>query len=170
MKTEVPSGFVETVKVVNERTRDYLYDPGNEKVKDVLELFEKRTNLKREHLAYTLFALTALYFVIGSFAQIICNFVGFAYPAYESVKAIRSPTKEDDTKWLIYWTVFAFFSLVDFFANVIFCYFPFYYLFKILFLLYLYLPQTNGALFMYENYVDDFVRGLESNFAKKKSP
>lgn len=102
-------------------------------------------------------AATALYFVIGSFAQIICNMVGFAYPAYASVKvtvtshrngmkrphvsrhqalalhfkAIRSGNKDDDTKWLVYWTVFAAFSLADFFAAAIMSVFPIYWLFKV---------------------------------------
>lgn len=47
------------------------------------------------------------------------------------LQAIRTQHKEDDTKWLIYWTVFAFFSLVDFFAASIMSYFPFYWLAKV---------------------------------------
>ncbi|KAF1630765.1 UNVERIFIED_CONTAM: Receptor expression-enhancing protein 6, partial [Eudyptes robustus] len=106
--------------------------------------------------------LVSLYFIIGAFASIICNFVGFAYPAYHSVKALRTEAVEDDRKWLIYWTVFAFFSLVDFFANRILSYFPAYWLAKVVFLVYLYLPQTNGALYLYENYVDKIVSKFDS--------
>jgi hypothetical protein len=61
---------------------------------------------------------------------------------------------EDDTQWLVYWTTFASFSLLDFFAENICHVFPVYWLVKLLFLLYLALPQTNGAHRMYVNYVD----------------
>lgn len=46
-------------------------------------------------------------------------------------QAIRSAQKEDDTHWLIYWTVFAAFSLIDFIAEFIFSYFPVYWVFKV---------------------------------------
>uniref|UniRef100_A0A914C1H9 Receptor expression-enhancing protein n=1 Tax=Acrobeloides nanus TaxID=290746 RepID=A0A914C1H9_9BILA len=99
-------------------------------------------------------------------AQILCNAVGFAYPAYASVKAIRSTNKDDDTKWLVYWTVFAAFSLVDFFAVTIMQVFPFYWLAKIIFLLYLYLPQTNGAPYLYTSYIDPLINLIDDNLEK----
>ncbi|KAI6217385.1 Receptor expression-enhancing protein [Aphelenchoides fujianensis] len=157
-------GVMETLKLINDRTIAYLYEPNNPSVSAFLEKFEKNTNLKREQLAYAFLGLTAVYFIVGQFAQIIVNVVGFAYPAYQSVKAIRTPTTEDDTKWLTYWTVFAFFSLVDYFANWVLCYFPLYWLAKILFLLYLYLPYTNGAVLLYANFLDGFITSCENSF------
>ncbi|KAH7731279.1 TB2/DP1 proteinHVA22 family protein [Aphelenchoides avenae] len=151
---------------LNAKLNEYLYGPKDEKVEGWLEKIESSSGIKREKLAYTLLAATALYFVIGSFAQIICNMVGFAYPAYASVKAIRSGNKDDDTKWLVYWTVFAAFSLADFFAAAIMSVFPIYWLFKILFLLYLYLPQTNGAEYLYHQYLDSFITKVDEYAAK----
>lgn len=46
-------------------------------------------------------------------------------------QAIRTSQKDDDTHWLIYWTVFAAFSLIDFFAEILLCYFPVYWVFKV---------------------------------------
>lgn len=47
------------------------------------------------------------------------------------VQAIRTPTKEDDTQWLMYWTVFATFSIVDSMASIITYYLSSYWLLKV---------------------------------------
>lgn len=47
------------------------------------------------------------------------------------MKALETPKKEDDTKWLTYWVVFAVFTIVEFFSDYILCWFPVYWLFKV---------------------------------------
>ena len=44
---------------------------------------------------------------------------GFVYPAYRSIKAIETSIKDDDTQWLIYWVVFACFSVAEFFSDIL---------------------------------------------------
>lgn len=53
------------------------------------------------------------------------------YPAYASMKAIESPQKDDDTKWLTYWVSFAAFSIIEYFADMLVYWVPFYWLLKV---------------------------------------
>lgn len=47
------------------------------------------------------------------------------------MKALESPQKDDDTKWLTYWVVFAVFSVVEYFSDFIVGWFPLYWLLKV---------------------------------------
>ncbi|CAD5225574.1 unnamed protein product [Bursaphelenchus okinawaensis] len=132
----------------------------------VFSRVEEQTGVKREKFAYGVLGALGLYLIVGNLAQLVCNFIGFAYPAYASVYAIRSTRKDDDTQWLIYWTCFAFFSLIDFFAEKICSWFPIYWLVKTIFLIWLSAPQTGGALRMYEDYVDPAIKKIDEIYAK----
>ena len=95
---------------------------------------------------------------IGSLSSI----VGFAYPAFKSFQAIETKNKGDDTQWLVYWVIFAFFSIMETFVDLLLYWIPFYYAFKLAFLLWAMLPQTKGAKFLYDNFLKDFLKKNES--------
>ncbi|CAL4069928.1 unnamed protein product, partial [Meganyctiphanes norvegica] len=118
----------------------------------VFTQIETKTKVKREALAGGSLALLALYLIFGAAAELICNIIGFIYPAYCSVKAIETTRKSDDTQWLTYWVVFAVLSIIELpFEDFILHYFPIYWLTKTVFLMWCYLPSSNnGADFVYK--------------------
>ena len=61
----------------------------------------------------------------------IRQFDSFVYLYICSVKAIESVKKEDDTQWLMYWAVYSFFSLLEFFTDIFLFWIPFYPLLKV---------------------------------------
>ena len=46
-------------------------------------------------------------------------------------QALESNDKDDDSKWLTYWVVYGFFSVAEFFADLILSWFPFYFIAKV---------------------------------------
>ncbi|KFM80059.1 Receptor expression-enhancing protein 5, partial [Stegodyphus mimosarum] len=52
------------------------------KVTEYFEKAEQATGIRRLYLAVGLLSLWALYMVLGHGAELICNSIGFGYPAY----------------------------------------------------------------------------------------
>ena len=104
----------------------------------------------------------SVFFVfIGFFSGLITNIVGIVYPAISSIRAIETSGGEDDKQWLTYWAVFGAFHIFDMFSNFILSFIPFYFLFKVIFLIWLMMPNTQGAVFIYNKFLHVFFKKVE---------
>ncbi|GFR49706.1 hypothetical protein Agub_g11859 [Astrephomene gubernaculifera] len=88
-----------------------------------------------------------------SLTYYLCLFAELFYPTYMSLKAIQSTTKLDDTQWLTYWVVYAFLSTFESVGMFLLSWIPLYYEIKLLFVVWLIAPQTQGARKIYEEYI-----------------
>lgn len=118
--------------------------------------------MPKEYLVIGGSVLFAILIFAGVGAGSLCSIVGFLYPAYKSFEAVESKNRGDDVQWLTYWIVYAFFSIICVFEPILVYWIPFYFAFKLAFLLWCMLPQTKGAKFLYDKFLKDFLKKNES--------
>jgi len=117
-----------------------------------LNNLEKQTSVPK---VYVVLGLVATYFFFVFFnlgGQLLTNFAGFVIPGYYSLEALFSVGKADDTQWLTYWVVFAFLTVFESLISVVY-WFPFYYTFKFVLILWLALPMTGGAQIVFRSFI-----------------
>ncbi|KAI8820746.1 TB2/DP1, HVA22 family-domain-containing protein [Fimicolochytrium jonesii] len=134
---------------------------------------ERRTGLPKTYIFGGIGAFFTVLIFLNIWGALLTNLLGFLYPAYASFKAVESPSKLDDTQWLTYWVVYAFFSVAEFWTDTLLYWFPFYYAFKAALICYLALPQFRGAQFVYTSFLRPYLasneRVVDSNFAKLRT-
>ncbi|KAF2262077.1 hypothetical protein CC78DRAFT_499078 [Lojkania enalia] len=117
-----------------------------------LNNFEKQTSVPK---VYAVLGLAALYFFLIFFniaGEFLVNIAGFILPGYYSLAALFSASKIDDTQWLTYWVVYAFLTVFESAVNAVY-WFPFYYTFKFILVLWMALPQTSGAQIIFRSFL-----------------
>ncbi|KAF2795795.1 hypothetical protein K505DRAFT_239197 [Melanomma pulvis-pyrius CBS 109.77] len=117
-----------------------------------LNNFEKQTSVPK---VYAILGLGALYFFLVFFniaGAFLVNIAGFVIPGYYSLNALFSASKVDDTQWLTYWVTYAFLTVFESAVNAVY-WFPFYYTFKFVLILWMALPQTAGAQIIFRSFI-----------------
>ncbi|KAI9138670.1 TB2/DP1, HVA22 family-domain-containing protein [Paraphysoderma sedebokerense] len=100
-------------------------------------------------------------------SKFVCHILAYIYPAYRSYKAIKARDEQKLTRWLKYWTVISIFSIAEWFGDLLVFWLPFYYEAKIGFVLWLILPQTQGATTLYTLFVEPTLLNHEDDIDHK---
>merc|ERR1711959_395957 len=120
---------------------------------EALQTLQDKTGIKKLYLAAGVALVVTIIIFFGFGAGLLCNFVGFVYPAYASFKSLEANDVNEDRLWLTYWVVYSCFCLIEGFLEYVLFWVPFYYPIKLAFLCYLFLPQTKGAVQLYEKFL-----------------
>lgn len=94
--------------------------------------------------------------------MLLCSLASFLFPIFASYKALKTSDPAQLTPWLMYWVVLSIGLLAESWVAFIVTWIPFYGYFRLLLILYLVLPQTQGARVLYEQYVHPFLQDNES--------
>ncbi|EEQ34047.1 yop1 [Microsporum canis CBS 113480] len=115
----------------------------------VLNNLERQTSVPK---VYAFLGIAGIYVFLVFFniaGALLVNIAGFAIPGYYSLNALFTSSTADDTQ---YWVVFSLFSVVESAISAAY-WFPFYYLFKFFFVLWMALPQTSGAQIVFHSFI-----------------
>ena len=96
--------------------------------------------------------------------QLVTLTVGVVLPAIFSLKALKSEDKGDDKQWLTYWTVFGLFVVLElFFLSHLIGHKYYYFLGKLVFLIWLFLPNFQGAAVIYDKFIFKVFKSAEKD-------
>ncbi|XP_022148075.1 HVA22-like protein f [Momordica charantia] len=86
---------------------------------------------------------------------------GFAimllYPLYASTRALEKPSSRDHQQWLTYWVLLSFLTLFELYFSSITSWIPLWPYVKLVFFMWLVLPNFKGSAYVYENIVMKFL-------------
>ena len=139
----------------------------NSQIQKQFTLIEKKTG-RNPKIVVGILAASILLSAIGNFGRYVTCVVGITLPAYWSIKAIETPEANDDKQWLTYWAVYAVFTFIDLFAGFIMKFLPFYFLIKLIFLIWLFMPNTQGAVVVYNLVISKLFKKYEKLTQKGK--
>ena len=120
-----------------------------------LNLIKKKTG-QDPKIILGIFAVALFFTFMGWFQTYITCIVGIVLPTYWSIKAIETKEPDDDKQWLTYWSVYAVFTFFDLFSYWILKIIPFYFIIKLLFLVWCFMPNTQGAIIIYDKIIKKY--------------
>lgn len=150
-----------------------------------LEVLAKNLNMSPGTILVVILFLVSVLFVSKSGGSVVCDTVGFLYPAYKSYKALklveRLKNNPDDhsfaensgltgpeyvnaqlTYWTKYWIVFSLGFIFNYLAGVFLYWLPFYYLLKLLFIVTLLHHKFQGAEAIYRYIISPILQQYEA--------
>ena len=119
-----------------------------EKWQNQMILIQEKTGVKGIYVVILLIICVFLVY-LNIFDTVITNLLGTLYPAFWTIKSIENDDLAEQKNWLTYWAVFGSFVLIDMFSPVIVKIIPFYFVFKIIFLIMLFMPGSKVGPFIY---------------------
>ena len=134
-------------------------------IENHMNIIEKRTQINPKVIIGGL-AIALILTTTKIFSSYVTCLVGVLCPTYLSLKALESPEENDDKHFLTYWVVYGLFTIFDIFTSFLINRIPFYYTLKLAFLIWMFMPNFKGSLFIYNYIIGPLFKKYESKFDK----
>ena len=132
-----------------------------DKWKEIMKKIKEKTGIEGIYVIIFL-AICVILVYFGIFESLITSLVGTLYPGFSTIKAIQKKKNKKD--WLTYWVIFGSFLIFDMFSNIINKFFPYYFVVKIIFLIWMFLPGSNGCQKVYNILIVKILKALVDLF------
>jgi receptor expression-enhancing protein 5/6 len=140
-------------------------NPIIKKIDEHLKIIVDKTGIQGKYIMIAL-GVSLLFTIIGFLDKYITCLVGILLPTFFSTEVIETKEEDHDKLWLTYWTMYAIFSFLDLFTGWILKIIPFYFIIKLVFLVWCFMPNTKGAIIVYDKFIKPFFLKNESKFDK----
>ncbi|ORY40994.1 hypothetical protein BCR33DRAFT_719096 [Rhizoclosmatium globosum] len=135
------------------------YKKFNETLSTTPVIMEIAYLTKIPHIQVLVYLILVVCYILlvatGVFAAYLTFVLEIAWPVVESLRVTESLEKERVQTWLSYWIVMAIVSLFEF--SGVSPTFPLYYFWKMLFILWLIIPQSNGSFVLYNKFLKNLI-------------
>ena len=139
--------------------------PSLSTIQNHINIIEKRTQINHKVLIGGLI-LALILTTTKWFSSYVTCLVGVLCPTYLSLKALESPEENDDKHFLTYWVVYGLFTVFDLFTSFLINKIPFYYTFKLAFLIWMFMPNFKGSIYIYNLVIGPLFKKYEGKFDK----
>ena len=139
--------------------------PTSTTIQNHINIIEKRSQINPKVLIGGL-GVSLILTTTKWFSSYVTCLVGVLCPTYLSLKALESPEEDDDKLFLTYWVVYGLFTVFDTFTSFLINRIPFYYTFKLAFLIWMFMPNFKGAIYVYNICIGPLFRKYEGKFDK----
>ena len=134
-------------------------------IENHMNIIEKRSQINPKVLIGGL-AVALILTTTKWLSSYVTCLIGVLCPTYLSLKALESPEEDDDKQFLTYWVVYGLFTIFDIFTSFLINKIPFYYTFKLAFLIWMFMPNFRGSIYVYNFIIGPLFKKYESKFDK----
>ncbi|XP_067127688.1 receptor expression-enhancing protein 5-like [Centruroides vittatus] len=133
----------------------------NNKYTRILGKLEQKCGYNKFFIVSFLMIIIAVYTAVGYGNEFVCTFTSIVYPIYASMNEMQRGTPRDTEIILIYWVIFALIYLFENLFDSVMTWIPYYWLMKMLFLIFCFAPVSNNlSLFLYRNVLSGLMTSI----------
>ena len=130
----------------------------SDKWKEIMKSIKDKTGI--DGIFVIIFLSLCVFLVyMEIFESLITSLVGTLYPGFSTIKAIQK--NKDKKEWLTYWVIFGSFLIFDMFSTIIIKVVPYYFVLKIIFLIWMFIPGSNGCQIVYDFLISKVMKPIE---------